>query len=79
MIIISIIHIGLKLVLRLEGKNLVGFEVFTAVVVKSIIFWDMTLFSGPITPMLCQYSPMFLGGPFQDHTLRSCLPIGSMI
>jgi hypothetical protein len=26
-------------------KNVVGFEVFTAVVMKSIIFWDMTPFS----------------------------------
>jgi hypothetical protein len=37
---------------------------------------DKQPFSGPITPMLCQDSPIFLGWPFQDHTLRSCIPIG---
>jgi hypothetical protein len=32
-----------------EIRNCVGFEVFTAVVMKSIIFWDMTLCS----PLSC--------------------------
>jgi hypothetical protein len=30
---------------------IVGFEVFTAVVMKSIIFWDMT----PCSPLICRW------------------------
>jgi hypothetical protein len=71
----------------------VGFEVFTAVVMKSIIFWDMTpcsllsctrRFGGTYRlhlqgTMLCQDTSILLGCPFQGPALWSCLPIGPMV
>jgi hypothetical protein len=46
--------------------NAVGFEVFTAVVMKSIIFWDMT----PCSPLSCNRR-------FGGILLDTCLPAGS--
>jgi hypothetical protein len=58
----------------------VGFEVFTAVVLKSIFFWDIESCPFQGLPLrCCAKTTMFLGGLFQDHTLRSCFPICPMI
>jgi hypothetical protein len=45
------------------------FEVFTAVVMKSIIFWDMT----PCSPL--SYNRRF-GGTYRLHLLATCLLAG---
>jgi hypothetical protein len=42
--------IQISLIVPLEGRVIVGFEVFTAVVMKRIVFWDMT----PCSP-LCSH------------------------
>jgi hypothetical protein len=45
----EVINGALKEINEETNKTVVGFEVFTAVVMKSIIFWDMTLCS----PLSC--------------------------